>query len=157
LWVMRHPRLPTALLPATEAVVVDQTVVMNVQGRLDANSWALYAQRLYQVLEVSPFIVINLARADFLDSAALGALVALANRARTLGGRLWLAAVPPHIQHVLAVLKLDLFFEIADDVELALGMRQSARQLLGEAEESYAGWRVIRLPHTVDTPSATLL
>jgi N-acetylglucosaminyldiphosphoundecaprenol N-acetyl-beta-D-mannosaminyltransferase len=119
-WAMRQGALPAPLLPISETVIVDKTVILNIEGRMDIDTYSLVIERADKALQMSPCVVVNLARATFLDSTAMGALVALANRARAAGGSLRLAAVPPVIARTLALVRLDQFFEIFTDVETAL-------------------------------------
>lgn len=119
-WAMRQGALPAPLLPISETVIVDRTVILNIEGRMDIDTYSLVIERADKALQTSPCVVVNLARATFLDSTAMGALVALANRARAAGGSLRLAAVPPVIARTLALVRLDQFFEIFTDVETAL-------------------------------------
>lgn len=119
-WAMRQGALPAPLLPISETVIVDKTVILNIEGRMDIDTYSLVIERADKALQTSPCVVVNLARATFLDSTAMGALVALANRARAAGGSLRLAAVPPVIARTLALVRLDQFFEIFTDVETAL-------------------------------------
>lgn len=119
-WAMRQGALPAPLLPISETVIVDKTVILNIEGRMDIDTYSLVIEHADKALQTSPCVVVNLARATFLDSTAMGALVALANRARAAGGSLRLAAVPPVIARTLALVRLDQFFEIFTDVETAL-------------------------------------
>ncbi|MCB0112117.1 MAG: STAS domain-containing protein, partial [Caldilineaceae bacterium] len=73
--------------------------------------------------------IVNLQAAEFLDSAAIGTLVALTKQARDAGGNLWLVNVPAPIVQVLRLLRLDQFFEICDDVESALALRSTSQRI----------------------------
>ena len=59
----------------------------------------------------SASLVVDLSATQFLDSTAMGALVALANQLRAAGGTLYLVAVPQPVAALLALVKLDRFFE----------------------------------------------
>jgi N-acetylglucosaminyldiphosphoundecaprenol N-acetyl-beta-D-mannosaminyltransferase len=119
-WAMRRGRVPAPLLPTSETIIVEQTAILNIQGRMDVSNQAEFLERAEAALQSSPFLIVNLAQATFLDSSAMGSLVSLANRARTAGGSLRLAAVPPSIARTLSLVRLDLFFDIYADVETAM-------------------------------------
>jgi anti-anti-sigma factor len=106
------------------------------------------------MLQSDPFLVIDMAQAEFLDSSALGALVTLTNQARKAGGELWLVHVPPAIRRILEMLKLDLFFDIQADVPAALAARQERARPMAEPTQTYAGWTVVKTPRMLDTAAA---
>ena len=66
-------------------------------------------------------LVVSLARAEAVSSAALGRLIALHKRAVALGGRLALCHLNPHLREGLDVARLSDFFHIyGDEQEAAL-------------------------------------
>ena len=119
-WAMRGGKLPAPLLPTSETVIVDKTVILNIEGRMDLSNYAAFVAQAEEALASSPFLVVNMKHAQFLDSTAMGALVALTNRAREAGGSLRLAAIPPDIARIFALVRLDMFFDIYTDVETAI-------------------------------------
>ncbi len=119
-WNMRRGENPATLLPTSEPVIVDQTVILNIQGRMDVGNLAAFVEQAEQALDASPRLIVNLSQATFLDSSAMGTLVALTNRARAAGGSLRLVAVPPPIAKTLSLVRLDLFFDIYEDVDAAM-------------------------------------
>ena len=125
-WIMQQARHSGQHLPMPDLQTIQDTVVLNVHGRLDSSNQNSFAEMAHAKLTENPYLIINLANAEFLDSSALGTIVALANRARDGGGDVWLAAVPPAIARVLALLRLDQFFQICDDVESALTRRRAS-------------------------------
>jgi N-acetylglucosaminyldiphosphoundecaprenol N-acetyl-beta-D-mannosaminyltransferase len=126
-WVMRKGWLTSPLLPNSEVLFLRNTVVVNVQGRLERHNQASFAEKATRSLATNPYLIVNLAAAEFLDSAAIGTLVALTKQARDAGGNLWLVNVPGPIARVLTLLRLEQFFEICDDVESALALRSSSQ------------------------------
>lgn len=156
-WAMRGGQQPRPLLPTTDTVIVENTAILNVQGRIDLSNRAALVERAEAALAVSPFLIVNLANVQFLDSAALGSLVALANRARDLGGALWLAAVPPQINKILSITRLDRFFEIYSDVETALKQPHVQPEPIVEPEADNAGWTVVKIPAKLDATTAPAL
>lgn len=123
-WVMRQQGATSPVLPTSELMTVNETVIMNVKGRLDRSNQHSFAEKAYRALAEQSYLIINLAQADFLDSSAIGTLVALCKQAREKGGNLWLTNIPATIQQVLSLLRLDQFFAICTTVEEALTQRR---------------------------------
>ncbi|MEZ4867904.1 MAG: WecB/TagA/CpsF family glycosyltransferase [Caldilineaceae bacterium] len=128
-WTMRQRTTTPTVLPLSDTLLVKDTVILNVQGRLDRSNQRPFAEKAFQSLGDTPWLIVNLAQAEFLDSSAIGTLVALTKQAREADGNLWLAHVPPTIQRVLALLRLEEFFDICTDVEEALQARRGQRRL----------------------------
>ncbi len=128
-WVMQRGTSRGAILPKSDFFIVKDTVIMNVQGHLDSSNQHAFAEKATQTLSTHPYLIINLANAQFLDSSAIGTLVALTKQARDDGGNLWLANVPATIVNVLTLLRLDQFFDICEDVDSALQTRVMAARV----------------------------
>lgn len=128
-WVMQRGTSRGAILPKSDFFIVKDTVIMNVQGHLDSSNQHAFAEKANQTLSTHPYLIINLANAQFLDSSAIGTLVALTKQARDDGGNLWLANVPLPIVNVLTLLRLDQFFDICEDVDSALQTRVMAARV----------------------------
>jgi N-acetylglucosaminyldiphosphoundecaprenol N-acetyl-beta-D-mannosaminyltransferase len=162
-WIMRTgrppaaPEPPAATLPEMEREptgMLAEATILSIQGRMDVSNYAPFVQHAGQMLQSDPFLVIDMAQAEFLDSSALGALVTLTNQARKAGGELWLVHVPPAIRRILEMLKLDLFFDIQADVPAALAARQERARPMAEPTQTYAGWTVVKTPRMLDTAAA---
>jgi len=121
---MRKQGVTSPVLPSSELLTVRETVIMNVKGRLDRSNQSAFVEKAYRALAEQPYLIINLAQTEFLDSSAIGTLVALCKQAREKGGNLWLTNLPVSIGQVFALLRLDQFFEICPTVEEALHSRQ---------------------------------
>lgn len=156
-WAMRGQPPPAPLLPITDTLLVANTAILTVRGRLDAGNQAMFVKRASQALAASSHLIVDLAEATFLDSSALGTLVALANRVRAAGGRLALAAVPQAIAQVLSLVRLDGFFEICPSVEAALASQSSQSQADVASLQEREGWSVLRAPRAFDRTSAPAL
>jgi anti-sigma B factor antagonist len=63
------------------------------------------------LLRDEPFIILDLAEVQFIDSGGLGLLVRLLNRARVAQGDLKLCAVPPRIVEILRITRLGTILE----------------------------------------------
>lgn len=124
-WLMMHKQgVASPVLPTSELLTVRETVIMNIKGRLDRSNQSAFVEKAYRALADQPYLIINLDQAEFLDSSAIGTLVALCKHAREKGGNLWLTNLPRSIGQVIALLRLDQFFEICPTVEEALHHRQ---------------------------------
>lgn len=145
------PAMPAA--PTEPAAAQAGVAVLHIRGRLDAGNQTGFVERARAAMEPSHYLTLNLAGAEFLDSTALGALVALANHARTNGGALYLVEVPKPIVELLTLVKLDRFFEILPNAEAAERQRLTAK-LVPEPQAGPAGWSVIRAPRIFDSTTA---
>ncbi len=156
-WFMRQGEASSPLLPTRDAVMVDGTAVLTVQGRLTIENHIAFIEKGQEALAETPFLLVNLAEATFLDSSALGALVGLAKQARDADGKLWLTAVPEAIQRTLALMRLDRFFEMLPDLEAGLAAQQARvhkahGQSTAEPVAHVQGqWQVTKMPRRLDS------
>ncbi|MBE2220080.1 MAG: WecB/TagA/CpsF family glycosyltransferase [Anaerolineae bacterium] len=119
-WAMRKGNVPTAVLPDTGLLLVEDAAVLNLQGKMMVAEYEAFNQVSQEALAYTSHIIVNLARAEFLDSSMIGALIGLAKQARDAAGDVLLAAVPPTIMQTLSLLRLDQFFVIVADVNEGL-------------------------------------
>jgi N-acetylglucosaminyldiphosphoundecaprenol N-acetyl-beta-D-mannosaminyltransferase len=152
---LRGKRAPGIALPSAETVMIQNMPILNLVGRLDAHNAAAFTDQATAALAANPRIIIHLARATFLDSRALGALVALAKRARNAGGDVFLAAVPPTILKTLALTRLDKLFEMFPDVANALQRASAPTNAPAPVSAPRAGWLVVAAPRRLDATTAT--
>ncbi len=154
LWAMRTSGIGPAPLPTSDVTVVDDVAVITVRGRLDASNQASFASRVEQALIDTPYLAINLAEATFLDSAALGTLVSLTNRARAAGGKLQLVATPPNIRNILTLVRLDAFFDMVDSLDRIV---QPIVERQAQRQSRSSEWSVLRMPRIIDAGITPLL
>lgn len=146
---LAEPEPPAALAELESPTTHDSTQVFPIRGRLDINNQEVFAIQASYMLDQSPYLIINMAETTFLDSSALGALVALANRARAAGGALWLVAIPPQIKNLLRLVRLDSFFEVYPNAEEAeIRRRQSPNPTAPRS--AHNGWSVVQMPRIFD-------
>jgi len=119
-WALRGSRAPSTMLPTAQALMIGGAAILPLRGRLDRVNQAEFVRQAEEALQSTPYLILDMTRAEFLDSTAFGTLVSLTKRAREAGGELWLAAVPEQVAKVVAMLRLDRFFEIRSDVAAAL-------------------------------------
>jgi N-acetylglucosaminyldiphosphoundecaprenol N-acetyl-beta-D-mannosaminyltransferase len=151
---MRRGHVPSTWLPLSDTIAVDNTVILNIQGRMDASNLAAFVDQATQALAISPFLVVNLSKAEFLDSSAMGALVALANRARAAGGGVRLVSVAPPIARILSLVRLDRFFDIDDDVETSLKSGRISSETWIEPVQAHHGWLIVKMPRSLDATTS---
>lgn len=85
-WLMRQGNTVATVLPTTYTAIINQTAILNIQGRMDRGNSRLFAEKAQQALAETPYLVVNLIDAKFLDSTAIGTLVGIAKQARDAGG-----------------------------------------------------------------------
>lgn len=102
----------------------DRAVVVRLDGDVDVESARKVRERLFDALDNSPdgvrLIVIDLSRADVLDSSGLGALVATYRRAHARECRFAVAEPTPMITRILEVTGLDKAWPVYPSVQVAL-------------------------------------
>lgn len=154
-WAMRRAQAP-AMLPTSELLVLQHaanrrsTAILNLEGHVDVAYNPTLRRLCAQALEVTPNLVVNLAQARFLDSAAIGTLITLAKEADSMGGAVRLASVPPQIRQTLRLLRLDRLFLLDDSLEEAL-MRKV--QPVATTNRADGKWTVVSLPRRLDAHS----
>lgn len=151
-WAMRQGPAPSPLLPTVGTVIVGGTGVIAVNGKLTLDNHIDFLAKGQEVLAETPFLIVNLAQATFVDSSGLGALVGLAKQARDANGKLWLAAVPAAVKQTMALMRLDRFFEMVDDVEAGFGAHETreTQNGLDTAVQTQGDWHIIKMPRRLD-------
>ncbi len=153
-WEMRNSRTTSVALPVSEKRLRDNTAVLAIQGRMDVTNQAEFVNRANQILDQSPYLIINMSEATFLDSSALGTLVALTNRARKAGGELWLVGVPSHITHLFSMMRLEHFLTIRDGDDIPVHQPKPP-VVNASTEQTVNQWAVIKMPRVVDTSTTS--
>jgi N-acetylglucosaminyldiphosphoundecaprenol N-acetyl-beta-D-mannosaminyltransferase len=130
--------------------------VLRPTGRIDVTN----AQRLLQdgqvAIERDPHVILSLADVTFLDSTALGALVALANQARSAGGTLYLIEVSKPITDLLTLVRLERFFEVLPDAA-SVERQRATPAMPPEPQPAGSGWAVVKSPRMFDAGTAPML
>jgi anti-anti-sigma factor len=104
------------------AIVRHQDVlIVEVDGQLVVGNRQELKQRILDEVEAGARkVLIDFARAGYIDSSGLGVLVSLAKRLREEGGELRLANLNDDLRSLFELTKLDTLFPIADTRERAL-------------------------------------
>jgi anti-anti-sigma factor len=91
---------------------IGEIVIITCAGRMvEGEETAALQQRVASFLPLDPYIVLDLAAVDFVDSGGLGMLVRLLHQAQHAGGDVKLCALPARIAEILRVTKLHTVFE----------------------------------------------
>ena len=79
----------------------DGVVILAVQGKFDATTAPLFAQRVLPLLEKGETrILVDMERLDYISSAALRVLLQTAKKAGAAEGKVALASLPGHIREI---------------------------------------------------------
>lgn len=156
-WMMRGRQPPVAQLPFAALLLLERgqeppVALVSAQGHLDVSYNDDFKRLCSQALAATPYVIVNLERARFLDSSIIGTLVALARRAAEAGGELRLAAPPPAVRRTLHMLRLDRFFALDDSIDAGLSRLSPHEQPPAPAPEG--SWSVHRAPRRVDATTA---
>ena len=130
---MRKGNVPTAVLPDTDLLLIEDTAILNLQGKLMVGEYETFNDASQDALVNTSHIIVNLEHAEFLDSSMIGALVGLAKQARDAGGDVLLATIPPTIMQTLTLLRLDHFFVIVEDVNEGMAYTYGGEQVTAVA------------------------
>ena len=153
-WVMRRGQRPPILLPKADVVIVEETAVLTVEGRLDSSNLAQFVEFAESALHETPFLLVDLSKATFIDSAAIGSLISLTKQAWESGGKLWLASVPDSILQTLSVMRLDRFFEFQEDVDAGLAVRRLPDDPSVKPTQEHGEWTVVKMPRRLDAATS---
>jgi anti-sigma B factor antagonist len=98
-------------------------VLVRCLGSIDESAKPLFSEHVRPLFaEQGRKFVLDLSEANFITSAGIGNLAALAADANLRGSRVILAACSSFVSVVLARSKLDKFFEIAASVDEAIAL-----------------------------------
>lgn len=98
------------------------TLVLSVaKNRIDMVVARKFREELTsQIQSKPPNIILDLKNTEYFDSSALGALVAFMKDVKGYGGHLVLCNLSRSLLTLLKLSKLDLLFEISDDLDKAV-------------------------------------
>jgi anti-sigma B factor antagonist len=113
--------LPVAEFRICAAVVEGDVHVVSVAGELDLHTAGDLSAELNDVIRRGPtHVVVDLGGVTFLDSTALGALVAAARRAQTVGARVTVVTDDPHTTKIFRITALDRLIDVRRTLAEAL-------------------------------------
>ncbi len=99
----------------------DGVDVLHLDGALDAYAFPRLETALNHLRETGRHkIVLHCASLDYVNSAALGALIGFARKSREQGGDLKLACLTPKIYNIVELLGFDKILHIHPEIQMAL-------------------------------------
>ncbi len=101
----------------------DDVVRLSLKGRISQKELSPLHDPLCDLVGPNTYrktVVMDLSRAEYVDSSGIGWLLGCHKRLRSGGGRLVLHSLPPVVSNVMRVLKLDTVFQLAHDQHQAL-------------------------------------
>lgn len=104
--------------------VESETLIVKFEASAGLNDFRNNALRdaLYELVQnrAEPALAVDLQQVDYLSSSGVAILVGLKRRVDTRNGKIVLFHVQPVVRDLLAVMKLDRYFAIADNEAQAL-------------------------------------
>src|SRR4029077_14074801 len=95
--------------------------VLPLEGDIDLHVSPVVTEALNAMIKKKPErIVIDLARATYIDSAGVAALISAKQEVQAYGGKFFLSGVQETIRSILEISRLDRIFWIFPDVDAAL-------------------------------------
>jgi len=107
--------------PATPVRRQHRPNVLSLQGEIDLYVSPNVSRSIDAMVEKKPErIVIDLARATYIDSAGLAALILAMQMVEAYGGKFFLTGLHKTMHSIFAISRLDQVFQILPDVDAAL-------------------------------------
>jgi anti-sigma B factor antagonist len=95
-------------------------VLVSAGGEIDMDTSTGLQDALTAAFESSPCLIVDLTQVTFLDSTALGVLLAARRRAEQAGGSMALVRPPKIVRKILAGTHLQRVFAVFDSLEQAM-------------------------------------
>ncbi len=112
---------PEGAGPARLELLVSGHTLVELSGEIDlAVVPDLVTEFEYATVQLSPFVVVDLNRVEFIDSSGLGALVMARRKATELGGDVVLAGADAQMRELLTLTNLSELFTVRDSVAEAV-------------------------------------
>jgi N-acetylglucosaminyldiphosphoundecaprenol N-acetyl-beta-D-mannosaminyltransferase len=148
--------------PLAYLEIVQRKAILNLHGCITRASLDIFFPVAQAALKASPFILVNLAQVEFLDSFAIGQLIELGNQARLAGGQLSLAAIPPRILRTLRLLKLENLFPMYSNVEDYLSAEAAKMSAMAAIRQISSPtndrkWTILKGPRVLDASASQVL
>ncbi len=99
---------------------LDNVLIINISGRLDAEEPDMFRSKMRQILEQNNAnIVIDCSKLEYMDSRGLGALISSLRLAIEKGGDIRIARVLPSVNMLLELTRANKVFKIFKTVDEA--------------------------------------
>ena len=100
-------------MPITSTASADgSTLTINVEGRFDFSSLQLFRNSYEKVSPKPAKFIVNLKESDYLDSSALGMLLALRDYGGGDNSDISIVNCNPDVRKILVITKLDELFKV---------------------------------------------
>jgi anti-sigma B factor antagonist len=103
----------------TNARVANDTVVLDLKGRLWVLDLHLRDEVQALLQQGCPFFVLNIAEVDYIDSSGLGQLISIWASVRKFGGNVVLLRPMSKVRRLLVTTSLQTIFDVYEDEERA--------------------------------------
>ena len=98
--------------------------IMRITGKIDIMSSAELRSKLNDFIKSkTDLLVVDMSQVSYLDSSGLATFLEGLKGIKEYGGRMKFACMPEKIEKVLRLMKLDIVFEIVDDVDSAISKK----------------------------------
>jgi anti-sigma B factor antagonist len=104
-----------------ESLTIERPNVLPLEGEIDLHVSRRIAESLAEITKNKPdHVVVDLARASYIDSSGLAVLIEAMQRVEEYGGKFALAALQENVRSIFEIARLDQVFRIFPDVDAAL-------------------------------------
>lgn len=105
----------------TKENIFDGVTVLELSGRFDSTQTRDFKEKIHSLISISQvYIVLNLKDVAFIDSSALGSIVACLRSLNQANGDIKLANLQDEVRGIFTLTRLSSVFEIFDDVKSAV-------------------------------------
>ena len=107
--------------PATPVLRQDRPNVLPLEGDIDLHVSPAVTETLNAMIKKKPeWIVIDLSRATYIDSAGIAALILAMQQVEAYGGKFFLSGLQEILRSIFETSRLEGIFRIFPDVDAAL-------------------------------------
>jgi anti-sigma B factor antagonist len=107
--------------PPAPVLAQDRPNVLPLEGDIDLHVSPAVTESLNAVIKKKPeWIVIDLSRATYIDSAGMAALIVAMQEVEAYGGKFFLAGLQETLRSIFQTSRLERIFRIFPDVDAAL-------------------------------------
>lgn len=163
-WVMRRGKTTAvSILPETDNLMVDDTAILRFSGRITIQNHQQLYTSAEAVMDATSLLIFDMSKVTFLDSTAIGTLIALTQEARDKNKDLWLAEMPETICKTIKMLNLENYFYIIPRLENALAiarndhsrrLQQEGASMIIPKASSKSDWTLVIVPRRFDADTA---
>ena len=112
--------------PATPLLRQHRPNVLSLEGDIDLHVSPTVTESLNAMIRKKPeWIVIDLSRATFIDSAGVAALILAMQEVEAYGGKFFLSGLQETLRSIFETSRLERIFRIFPDVDAALAASQT--------------------------------